>query len=68
MELKLETHFSLWRHEKCSNRTFMELKSSKMSFSEISEICSNRTFMELKCFSCEAREAYMVVLIVPLWN
>ena len=33
-----------------SNRTFMELKYAKLSFTTSLFSCSNRTFMELKFF------------------
>ena len=53
---------------RCSNRTFMELKSSKKFYSNTVGQCSNRTFMELKlAYFCQS-QLLMGVLIVPLWN
>ena len=50
-----------------SNRTFMELKCSKLWYIEYPE-GSNRTFMELKLRNGARTSFWNSVLIVPLWN
>ena len=51
-----------------SNRTFMELKYSRIFVDKSSETRSNRTFMELKFAGLAAPIVGGLVLIVPLWN
>ena len=51
-----------------SNRTFMELKYSKIFLHKIELHRSNRTFMELKYRAMRMQFANQLVLIVPLWN
>ena len=51
-----------------SNRTFMELKSSRRHQDSASQDSSNRTFMELKSGTKRSKRIRSEVLIVPLWN
>ena len=48
MELKFGENFKMYMEKEGSNRTFMELKSTKVLVNNGVNISSNRTFMELK--------------------
>ena len=50
------------------NRTFMELKWEKATFSHTLRARFNRTFMELKWAQRQCFSLPTYVLIVPLWN
>ena len=39
---------TLYARDRCSNRTFMELKLVVVLENRLGDACSNRTFMELK--------------------
>ena len=50
------------------NRTFMELKHFRKTFTYCRKYSINRTFMELKLSRCNHDININVVLIEPLWN
>ena len=50
------------------NRTFMELKYTRVMTNNELVKCFNRTFMELKLRKSPLSFGILAVLIVPLWN
>ena len=68
MELKYRFTTKESKEHECFNCTFMELKFCARPGASMLARSFNCTFMELKLCGCGNLKAWMVVLIVPLWN